>query len=343
MSTGPFNLVVGDGNNLVFSLTDNWVVDQEVPAGGSATWKVTPAFDTTLFDIPGDIAIWYSVGGGAFAESTEPDHSLTVEITSNTTVIAKMAYSGTGADITSSTGTNLTTTTQQSVNLTAGSSTTIGTVTVTGSAAPTEGVAESYSAAFDGDATDATYLWTTTDGSATIATPTAATTDITFSTSGSFTVTCTVSSATASDSPASDALAVTVAAAGPDWDTNHSGVFQITSTGFGNTVPLIIEITSASVGGNIDDATFMGPIGGYFAVLSYSSAQQGPVYYAVWDDSAQQWSVRYNSWSVNSTGQRLTTVNEGTDGWAVGDIVVQYENDPGTFASWRNYDGPYTP
>jgi hypothetical protein len=126
-----------------------------------------------------------------------------------------MAYSGTGADITSSTGTNLTTTTQQSVNLTAGSSTTIGTVTVTGSAAPTEGVAESYTVAFDGDATDATYLWTTTDGSATIATPTAATTDITFSTSGSFTVTCTVSSATASDSPASDDLAVTVAAAGP--------------------------------------------------------------------------------------------------------------------------------
>lgn len=226
MSIGPFNLVANGTDNLVFSATDNWVVDQEVSSMN--TWKITPAFDTTLFDIPGDIAIWYSVGGGAFAESTEPDHSLTVEITSNTTVIAKMAYSGTGGDITSSTGTNLTTTTQQSVNLTAGPSTTIGTVTVTGSAAPTEGVAESYSVAFDGDATDATYLWTTTDGSATIATPTAATTDITFSTSGSFTVTCTVSSATASDSPASDDLAVTVAAAGDtvtDTYTDSGGAF----------------------------------------------------------------------------------------------------------------------
>jgi hypothetical protein len=132
------------------------------------------------------------------------------------------------------------------------------------------------------------------------------------------------------------------AAGGPDWDTNHSGVFQVTSTGFGNTVPLIIEITSSSVSGTIDDPLYMGQIGGYFGVVSYSSAQQGPVYYAVWDDSAQQWSVRYNSWSVNSTGQRLTTVNEGTHGWAVGDIVVQYENDPGSFASWRDYDGPYT-
>jgi hypothetical protein len=237
MSIGPFNLVANGTDNLVFSATDNWVVDQEVTPGGSATWKVTPAFDTTLFDIPGDIAIWYSVGGGAFAESTELDHSLTVEITSNTTVIAKMAYSGTGADITSSTGTNLTTTTQQSVNLTVGPITTIGTVTVTGSAAPTEGVAESYTVAFDGNATDATYLWTTTDGSATIATPTAATTDITFSTSGSFTVTCTVSSATASDSPASDDLAVTVAAAGPSYD-----VLQVTGPGGNGTVgPYTVE------------------------------------------------------------------------------------------------------
>jgi hypothetical protein len=59
MSTGPFNLVVNGTDNLVFSATDNWVVDQEVPSGGGpATWKVTPNFDTTLFDIPGDIAIW---------------------------------------------------------------------------------------------------------------------------------------------------------------------------------------------------------------------------------------------------------------------------------------------
>lgn len=87
----------------------------------------------------------------------------------------------------------------------------IGSATVTGSTTPTFGVNTPYTVATPGaTAGDLTYLWTTTDGSATISAPTANSTNIGFSTTGSFNVTCTVSSVTATDSPSSDTLGVTV-------------------------------------------------------------------------------------------------------------------------------------
>ena len=87
---------------------------------------------------------------------------------------------------------------------------TIGTVTITGSATPTSTQAEAYSVAISGTATDATYQWTTTDGSAVISAATAASTDVTFSTSGTFDLVCTVTSALSSDSPVAETLSVTV-------------------------------------------------------------------------------------------------------------------------------------
>jgi len=86
---------------------------------------------------------------------------------------------------------------------------TITKVTISGSATPASTVAEEYTVSFTGDASDATYLWTTTDGSAVISASTAATTDITFSAAGDYVVTCVVSSANAGGNSVGDNLDVT--------------------------------------------------------------------------------------------------------------------------------------
>ena len=81
---------------------------------------------------------------------------------------------------------------------------TITSVTVTGSATPTSGAAETYSATHTGTATGVTYTFTTDDGSAAIAGG-----DITFNTAGSFTVTATATKAGATGSGTQGTLAVT--------------------------------------------------------------------------------------------------------------------------------------
>ena len=85
----------------------------------------------------------------------------------------------------------------------------IGSATVTGTATPTVGVNAAYTVGTPGsNATDMTYVWATNDGSATIVGGTTASASIGFSTAGNYDVTCTVSSLTADDSPASDTIAV---------------------------------------------------------------------------------------------------------------------------------------
>lgn len=196
--------------------------------GGTTTYTVSPVFDTTLFDMPTDVQVWYSNDGTNFAYAPgwitgeRSGDTITVEVTETTTVTAKLYYSN-GTVVTDE---NDNPVASVSAELVAGTLPTIGTVTVAGSTTPTEGVAETYSATFDGDATDATYLWETTDVGATIATPEASSTDITFSTSGSFDVKCTVSSDTATDSTQEDTLGVTVAAGSPSYD-----ILQVTGPG----------------------------------------------------------------------------------------------------------------
>ena len=73
--------------------------------------------------------------------------------------------------------------------------TAIGTVTITGPATASDGVeTAAYSAAMDGGATSSQveYAWSSTDGSATFGTETAASTTVTFNATGTFTVSCTV-------------------------------------------------------------------------------------------------------------------------------------------------------
>lgn len=87
---------------------------------------------------------------------------------------------------------------------------TIGNVTITGSATPVIGNASMYAIMRDGTATDAVAVLTTDD-------PLAVVNDreITFGTAGNFTVTATVTSATAIDSPAVGTLTVDVQATQP--------------------------------------------------------------------------------------------------------------------------------
>ena len=68
----------------------------------------------------------------------------------------------------------------------------IGDVTVTGTRTPVAGVANAYSAAISGTATDQTYIWSTTDGSATLTNATSATPTITYSSADTYTTTCKV-------------------------------------------------------------------------------------------------------------------------------------------------------
>jgi phosphatidylethanolamine-binding protein (PEBP) family uncharacterized protein len=87
----------------------------------------------------------------------------------------------------------------------------IGAVTMTGAASVEESTATQYTVANpNGTAVDETYQWTSTDASAVFSAATAATTNVTFSTDGTFDLTCTVSSATATDSPVAVTRSITV-------------------------------------------------------------------------------------------------------------------------------------
>lgn len=115
----------------------------------------------------------------------------------------------------------------------------IGDVTVTGSTTPSMQTATSYSASFNPDVTDATYLWSVSPSdNVVISDNTAASPTITFPFSNTaHTVSCQVSSATADDSPKTGNLSVTtnttnVVAYASDFssDTNGWGVFSTTNS-----------------------------------------------------------------------------------------------------------------
>ncbi len=86
---------------------------------------------------------------------------------------------------------------------------TIGTATLTGSASPEVGLAETYSISVTGDAGDIVYAWTTTDGTATLTDADTATVTVTYGTQGTFDLVCNITSGLASDSPVSETLSVT--------------------------------------------------------------------------------------------------------------------------------------
>ena len=82
---------------------------------------------------------------------------------------------------------------------------TIGTVTASGDAAANDGETKTYSYTISGDAGDAVATWTSDDGNDTVSGN-----DVTFTGAGDRTLTVTVTSVTATDSPATDTIDVTV-------------------------------------------------------------------------------------------------------------------------------------
>lgn len=82
-------------------------------------------------------------------------------------------------------------------------------VTVGGSLTPASSSAVAYTSTLvQTNVADATFQWTSSDGSATISAATSANTNVTFSAAGEFTLTCTVTSADAA-STVSDTITVT--------------------------------------------------------------------------------------------------------------------------------------
>jgi phosphatidylethanolamine-binding protein (PEBP) family uncharacterized protein len=117
----------------------------------------------------------------------------------------------------------------------------IGTVTMTGAASVEESTATQYTVANpDGSAEDETYQWSSTDASATFSAATAATTNVTFSTDGTFDLTCTVSSATATDSPVAVTRSITVTEAA----TPLSVTLSSTDFTTGNALPVDVGINA---------------------------------------------------------------------------------------------------
>lgn len=89
--------------------------------------------------------------------------------------------------------------------------TSIGTVTVTGEAGPTDGTTETYSVAIDGDAGNLSYSWSVDQSGTVNGGATGATVDIDWAGTDASTVTCAVTSSDAgiTDSPQSGNLSVT--------------------------------------------------------------------------------------------------------------------------------------
>lgn len=286
--------------------------------GGDMPFTLTPVFDTALISLPSEVEVWYSTDNVTFsrtagiAGATWVNNVLSGTVGSSTTVYAKLYYSA-GTPVTDENGAGLP---LVAVSATVGGAPapTIGTATITGSTAPTAGAAEAYSVAFDGDATDVTYAWTTTDGGATIATPTASSTNITFAATGSVTVTCTLTSATASDSPVDDTHVVTVAAAGTDWDTYADGVYE----NLADTVSPYALTTVTASGGYSETGAFRyaGSAGG---IQLYGSGGVGapatlPPFVALWfseDGINWYWSVLVWNGSTG-TSNRYAPVTGGT-------------------------------
>ena len=189
--------------------------------GGEVSYTFTPTFDTALIPLPSDVVVWYSTDNlnfsstGGIAGATRNGNVLSATLTGSGTIYAALVYVN-GSRVTDETGAEI-----ASVSAAYGGSvpTTIGTVTLNSPADITVGdPAVSYTATISGDATDETYAWDVSPGTDgvdyTITDGDTANATIDFLTANTYTVTCTVSSVTASDSPAVGTDEIVVGAGG---------------------------------------------------------------------------------------------------------------------------------
>ena len=174
---------------------------------------------------------------------------------------------------------------------------TIGTVSIIGSSSQTVGTGSTYSATISGNAADAVYAWTTDDSSATISAASASSTDIEFSTSGNFTVTCTVTSATSSPTLVTETKAVSATAV--------PLAIALTSTDFtdGNALP-------ANVGSSFTGQAPTSPALAW-SLSGTNTANVASYQLRVVDTDAQN----YVHWSVDNIGTSEVSIAAGA-AWA---------------------------
>lgn len=206
---------------------------------------------------------------------------------------------------------------------------TIGNVLIKGSSTPVEGVAQGYQAQIGGNASDAAYAWTTTDASAVISSPAGSSTNITFSEPGPFTVSCEVTSDTATDTPATGNLAVSVteaptSAPGQDpivaWATIDAYPYDGSYNSSSGTVPIAIVAIDEWVGVSSVEFTFDASV-----TVGGSTSTTHTVNSSSWVDvhgtgrSGEYWvcpvtkaSIDSNGYTVNVTGITITKADGTT-------------------------------
>jgi len=126
----------------------------------------------------------------------------------------------------------------------------IGVVTINGTRNATTAVTNTYTANYDGSASDVTYVWTTTDSGATITNGTSATCTIAYDAASAPTYSTNVelSSATASTSPVNKAIVVTV--------TDPITIGNVGVTGPDTATVGTGSDYSVTVSGNVTDQTY---------------------------------------------------------------------------------------
>lgn len=202
-----------------WDVENNWIIegrigtsedaeDTDIPFSGvsivgpgTVTTGVASTFTALVSGGSGTYSYSWSGTGVTFDNTTSASVAVTAAAAGSKTINCSVTKDG----VTQSAAKTFTA-------VTATTTGTIGTITVTGDATATVNVAKNYSASFSGtvSASNCFYSWSTSPSTASIANSGTATASITFEAAGTYTVSCRISSPVASDSPVTQTRTVTV-------------------------------------------------------------------------------------------------------------------------------------
>jgi len=166
---------------------------------GTVTTNVASSFTALISGGAGSYTYLWTGSGVTFGSSTSATTTVTATSDGNKTITCAVTKDSTTLSA------NKTIT-----SVAAGATQTLGTVTMAGATSTTVSTATPYSISISGTATSVFYAWTVTPVGSTIASSGSSATDITFSSAGTYTVSCLVSALGAADSPQTVTKTVTV-------------------------------------------------------------------------------------------------------------------------------------
>jgi len=166
---------------------------------GTVTTNVASSFTALISGGAGSYTYLWTGSGVTFGSSTSATTTVTATSDGNKTITCAVTKGST----TLSASKTIT-------SVAAGVTQTLGTVTMTGATSTTVSTATPYSISISGTATSIFYAWTVTPVGPTIDSSGSSATDITFSSAGTYTVSCLVSALGAADSPQTVTKTVTV-------------------------------------------------------------------------------------------------------------------------------------